>query len=277
MKIYYQLHKILIKFNFPEEINILSLKALIPGLDISKKHRQKEDIIVSFETSKRFRIKNKKNSYKICGQWSEHFKNELPHLLYNIIRTYMLNHKMFPVHSININGNLFVGHSGVGKTSLAVEALKNNLSVYSFDKSILLFKKSKLQMIAGTQVLSVRKSVRVNFEPSLIAESRNIFDCKVKQSKQVYNIYLFQLSSNNLFIEKIKKESAIHQLYPYFLDIIKSDTIIDTQHVFEGKVTKITKEFLIKKLKKTLSTLSVQFVSGRKEDIVKMIMELNHE
>lgn len=164
------------------------------------------------------------------------FKADIPHLLYNILRGLWINKAIFPVHSIAFDNNLIIGHSGTGKTTLAQALIKHGFNLSSFDKTLVKFKNNQILGVSGTHYLSVR----------LKAQKRIILSpVDIGKFSNYENIFFLVGSMGKLKIEKINSPSSLHQLYPYFLDIQKSITVLEEgNNFYEPKISNVIKKKL---------------------------------
>lgn len=172
------------------------------------------------------------------------------------------------MHSCVVEETLFIGHSGAGKTSLCIEALNQWLKLSSADRSCVRFENNQLVILSGTDVLSVRKE---EIQPHLPLHSRsgdrNIYECDLENLETIQNIKLFQVSEN-IKHKNIDGLGIVHQLFPFFMDSIKTDCFVQS-----GKILfcPVYAEINKKKLFHDLENLNipVSFISGSLTDILK--------
>jgi hypothetical protein len=197
-----------------EEISLISLKQFIPSIEEGFK-KEYETIFISFKTNEILNLSYNLSSLNIEGIWNETWKTDFPHLLYSYIKYVYFHKDIYFIHSCLIEGQLFIGNSGTGKTTLTLEAIKKGFNISSFDKTCLNFNDSKLNYLSGIDIISIRNSINER----ILQHSNVSFCSKIKK------LILFQISENNKIID-IKGISKVHQLYPFFMDIIKNDCIV---------------------------------------------------
>lgn len=287
---FYQVYGHKVCLILPEEMPIYKLQSQVPNIQLIEILLDKltvktlpDTITVQFMSHEYYKIIKTDNTYLLFGKWNEQMKGDIPHLLYSVLRQLWVEQEVYAVHSICLNNSLLIGHSGSGKTSLAVEALRKNVSVLSYDKAVLTFNENALQIVAGTQVISMRKELyqkeKQLFLHSRIEENGERF--LMTTLDKVYpeiikNIYLFFITPIDLVVKKLPLGSSMHELYPFFLDTIKTDTIIGNgQFIFNGNNSQLAKETLIQHLNTWVlaNNHNVEILIGRKEDIMSYVTQ----
>ena len=246
----YEVGNTTISLEIPALIALPILQAQIPSIEVSRKISSVPDITIRFEDSNNESFIIKENNFLLSGEWSNSLQTDMPHLMYSILRQYWLEHGYYCVHSVVINNSLLIGHSGMGKTTLALKAIKKEMDLFSFDKTILKFNDTALHAVFGTQIISVRekylsRAQNVLKDDYLIKNGeRFIFNSDTGKPREIKNIFLFSLSENNLEIES----ASIHQLYAYFMDSVKIDALMGN-FLFSGNSSLKAKGHLIVGLK----------------------------
>lgn len=282
----YKVHNYVICLNLPEVIELSKLQAHIPSIIRMEyvNHHHNDDynniIHINFIESEMFEIQESKGSIHIYAIWNDIIKNDMPHLVYGILRKIWIENGYYPIHSICFENSLLIGHSGNGKTTLALSAIKKNCKVFSFDKTLVNFNDLQLVAQSGTQVLSIRKQLYekecidnaqvLNFEILSYGE-RIVLQAPISEnSEDITKIYLFYLNDIPLVKQKLTSLSSLHELYSFFLDSTKNDVIINNgQYVFDGNISMGSKQNLTESLKKWLSSNhKVEVLIGNKDDIV---------
>jgi hypothetical protein len=82
---------------------------------------------------------------------------------------------------------------------------------------------------------------------------------------------LFSVSEQEFTQVELSPESALHQLYPYFMDTVKSDVLLTQSMIYGGVISDIAKQSLLKKLKEWLSSHKVEVLIGSVQDILDYI------
>lgn len=265
MKKYYTFLDNVICLEFPVDVHVHTLRQHIPG--IKETYPQKEDIIISFSQSNESNFIYDFNTFTIYNMWHDSWLIDLPHLIYSYLKYVFFHKSIYFVHSCLVNGNLFIGPSGSGKTTLCIAAIKEKLSLSSLDRTCVTFKNEQLITLSGTDILSVRHE---EIQPSLViydqSQDRNLYEYDIKPNEVIESISLFQL--NTTYKRKqIEGLSVVHQLFPYFIDSIKSDCFV--QHgkmLFSPHYCDIKKKALFNALAKL--SIPVYFSSGSIADIL---------
>lgn len=277
IKQYYSIGFIILCLELPEKIPLCELLIHLPQIhEIQSPNRP--HLCIRFEQADHAYMHIDNYFISIKGLWNHSSKQDIPHLAYSLLRQYCIDHEIYPVHSIGIYHTLLIGHSGQGKTTLALEAIKENLPVFSTDRTLLHFDNGELISRLGTSLLSVRTKhvncIDYHKTPALIGYSGERELCYYKQINQpniIHSIVLFQLTEQPLFIERISSTSALHQLYPYFLDVIKQDVLLSQSLLFSGFNSNHVKQLLACHLESWLKHHHVSFYSGTKEEIIQYL------
>lgn len=269
MKKYYTFLGYIISIDFPIILSLISLKQHIP--EISETLPQKEDISISFIIDTNEKIMYDLHHLIIHSIYNETWAIDMPHLIYSYLKYVFFHKNIYFVHSCLIEKQLFIGASGAGKTTLCIDAIKEELVISSFDRTCIIFKDNLLIALAGTDIVSVRTEM---IQPSLTllhsSTERNLYQYDtVKQPQNIQSISLFQLHEG--FKRKtIEGISVVHQLYSFFIDIVKSDCFMQNGNLlFSPTYCESKKKDLFNALHNILTP--VYFVSGNVESIVLFI------
>jgi len=219
-QITYQILDLKISLLLPVEIDINLLSKHIP--EIKKiPFDEIEEIFIGFKEEEKESFLYDEESILICGTWNDTLYNDIPHLLYSLVRRLLIEKKYFPIHSTMIEDKLYIAHSGAGKTTLADKAMSLGKSVNSLDKTIVKIENDKLIKKLGTDIFSRR-----------YGDSEII---KVKNNIEIKAIYLFFVS-DNFSIKQLSNSEAIHSLYPFFMDTVKKDCIVNNKFIYSTDV-----------------------------------------
>lgn len=272
---YYSVNQFNIKLTIPEEINLYNLKAHIP--EIQKGANPSSPLVVlEFRDNDDFWLYQDNHKVILYGKWTSALKNDIPHLVYGALRKCCIELGYYPVHSVLIENSLFVGHSGTGKTSIALAAIASNMKVYSHNRSLVYFKENNLRIWAGTDIISIRPNLykENKFLKDAIKEGDRIY-CETKDPldvpsiKTIKSIYLHNVTDQPLTIEELSSDSALHECYPYFMDTIKTDVVVGRgKGLFNGETSLSSKKRLMKNLTDWTSANRVFKISGSIDDIV---------
>lgn len=267
MKKFYEYANHILCFDFPEELNVISLKQHLPQIKTIDNPKNIH-IHVSFHESSHANIVFDFNKLEIYDEWNKSWLIDLPHLIYSYLKYILFHKNYYSVHSCIIDDKLFIGHSGSGKTTLCLHALKNNKEISSFDRSVLSFNHHQLNIISGTDVLSVRTEEKQPNLPILLSNNDRIIYEQSLSCNQISKIILFQIS-DNVKLNKIENLSIVHQLFPFFIDNIKTDCFIQNgKLLFCPIYSELSKKHLFKELENL--SLDVFFASGNLDYLINL-------
>lgn len=265
MKKYYKFLNTIISLDLPINIETNILRQHIPS--ISETFTQKEDVHIVFSEDNNSKILYDLECLVIHDNWNDIWSNDITHLIYSYLKYIFFHKEIYFVHSCLINGKLLIGASGSGKTTLCIEAMKEKLEVSSLDRTCVIFNDKNLISLAGTDIISVRIE---EIQPSLVIHNssgdRNLYQYNLSTKNNIHSISLFQINTN---LKKIKIEglSIVHQLFPFFIDSIKSDCFVQNGRLlFSPNYCELKKKKLFRKLKNL--TIPVYFTSGNIHDII---------
>ncbi|MBI5066225.1 hypothetical protein HZA97_08370 [Candidatus Woesearchaeota archaeon] len=260
-----------IESNADLKINNLLLRAYLPGVEITSS--KKTHFKIKHVESLRKKIFQENNQIIIFDSWKGKLSLDIYHLLYNLVRVKLMEKKLFCVHAACVGNYLIVGHTGTGKTTISLELVKKGLKLFSGNKTIVLLGK-QISAIAGTKTITTKQ----DFGNALKYGNRCAFLLKENQYDQskkanIKAIILVRLNDGVKEFDEMNRLSALHNLYPYFMDAVNADTIIQDK-VFVGTPPKGIQELLARKLSKTLKKIPVYSITGPKSFIVNKITQL---
>lgn len=283
-KQHYQLANFCLLLELPEKMNIMQLATHLPEIKETENTPvyvpSHLTLSIHFQEDNNNSLNMKHNKVFIKGNWNQDTKNDIPHLAYALFRQCCINNNMYPIHSIVVNNYLLIGHSGQGKTTLVLEAINQKCEIFSTDKTVVEFKEKHLMANLGTSVISVRKHLShlINENKTPILEQNERVLCtyhKTLIQPNIKKVILFNLTNTReipLMVEKLSSQNALHQLYPYFLDIMKQDVLLSNNLLFESNIKTESKNYLINNLKTWLKTHEVYFYSGSKECVIQALI-----
>lgn len=226
---------------------------------------------------------------EIYSNWNVQFPQDLIHLLYGACRLEWLKRGMFTLHAACIGTQqdgyiLLIGFSGSGKTSLTMHnALHHGFKIFSSDKTLLSSNnKGTLEAIAGTRTITVRQEDIPRWQSVLKTYAFPLGDRQAfqlpphfyapSQSVPIKQIFLIDLNERPLFCSKLSSLSALHELYPFFLDRQREDILVGAdQGFFNGAIDQKLKKALVKKLYASLKKIPVYRVKGNLEEVTRFI------
>lgn len=190
------------------------------------------------------------------------FPADLPHLLYGLERKALLQQKLYPVHAACVGKDgeymLLVGHSGAGKTTLAARLVeKDGWKLYSGNKTVVRFDADGMKAVAGTRIMTA-----VGKDFNRFAYEMPAADCAPEPEVKISRIALVRVNDGVQECQAISPASALHTLYPYFLDTVNADVIVNGKDVFSGAVPDITRKHLAENLGRELQSVPARRISG---------------
>lgn len=269
----------------------VQLSAHLPGFqETPPLHPQSYlQIVHTYSNKNSLQLIQNEGKVEIYSNWSSQLPQDLIHLLYGACRLEWLKRGIFTAHAACIGNeedgySLLIGSSGSGKTSLTMHnAVHHGFKIFSGDKTLLSFNdKGELEAIAGTHTITVRgediprwASVPKTYAfPLGDRQAFQLSSDSYAQSHKVpiKQIFIIGLNDHPLFDSEISPLSALHELYPFFLDRQREDTLVGAdQGFFNGAVAQELKESLVKKLHASLQKIPVYRVKGNLEEVTAFI------
>ncbi len=248
------------------------LEAYAPGINLISETSLTPNVIIEHDQSGDKKLVRSENRVLISDVWEKELPLDFYHLLYSIVRVELMKHNLFSVHAACVGKDgyiLIVGHTGVGKTSIVLELLKNRgLLMLSGNKTVVSFKQDGLEAIAGTSTLTAhQKDIERHLGETETISYGGRAALKPKGSTNkpglVKAIVIASLNDGVAENNLIEPISALHRLYPYFLDTVNADTIMcDGKAVYVGAPSPGTQEKLAQQLHESLSEIPTYSISG---------------
>lgn len=220
---------------------------------------------------------------KITSNWKDTFPEDAIHLFYGVARTLWLERNIYPVHGACVGwGNqedegftLLVGPAGSGKTSLCLEMIVNHQAkLFSGDKTLVkIHSDHSMYAIAGTKTLTLRKEDaqrfpsihKVNCQPLGERVAFQLEDdlywgenaCRIRR---IAIISVNDMSGPGQRIP-FSPMSALHSMYPIFLDRAREDVWIGGSLMFwDGTVAQLNRIQLQKQLETCFVSRMVEVI-----------------
>lgn len=265
-------------------------RAYIPGIRwLKNKPKKNIDFLIEHTESTSCAFIQRGKKIIIHDLWRGIIPLDFFHLVYSILRNQLLKKNLYSVHAATVQLHratvLMPGHSGIGKTSLTLELVRNfQALVFSGNKTVVGWKKDSLQALYGTPTITVKNNEREKNKDLLTAEvvygGRSAFvleqnNYTTRRPMRITAIVLPQLNDGVKECQKLSEASALHTLYPYFLDWVNADTIMaQGSGVYLGTPPSESQNYLISHLQKTLVDIPVYKISGSLRYITKIIATL---
>lgn len=202
---------------------------------------------------------------------------DLYHLLSGVARQHYLENHLYPTHAACLGLDdlvLLVGHSGSGKTSIALELLKDKeMKLFSGNTTVVSFEDDSVMAVAGTPTITARAGdLKERFAAQQYADrgAFSLAGAQYANPGKIKAAVVVRLNDKAQEWNKLSSISAIHTLYPYFLDTVHADTVVCGKFVHDGAIRPEVKSYLAMRLADTLPRIpvytacgSLPFVAGR--------------
>jgi len=278
---------------FDDPAACLLLGAYLPGVelaDLSAKSEKREKglVTIAVRQSSKPRLSLSKNgkSYTFFTPSIGDALMDLIFLTYGIVRQKWLKLGLYCVHAACLENqqkqlSLIVGHSGVGKTAITLSALARGYKVFSGNRTLVEITPGSskgdpviITAVAGTSTITTRAEDLARHLPEALEneevgyEGRSAFSL----SKRFYAdpapqaVTLISLPRLNDGAEKSRQLSALsalHKLYPFFLDAVNADIVLaGGRLVFAGSPPSSVNKRLARDLSQALTKLPVWELEG---------------
>jgi hypothetical protein len=210
--------------------------------------------------------------------------HDVYHLLYAMVRNILMGSGIYCMHTAcvgfrNLN-LLIVGHSGHGKTAITCELMRKfGAKLVSGNKTAIALVGESLLAVAGTPTITVGDADSADagelFGHGLSYGGRLAFAPNGSQCQEppvrIDRIVLVRLNDGHERFEPLAPESALHRLYPFFMDAVNADVVLcGGDEVYRAKPPQ-AETVLAKSLTKALRRFPVWTCSGSKRFIVERL------
>lgn len=236
-----------IQLSLPRHVELDRLQLLaaayLPGVDVweGQAMAAKHKLTIAFTESDQRGFQETPVKLTVSGPYDRDANLvELLHLAYSACRPWWLKQQLYTVHSACFAGAsgyvLVVGHSGVGKTSIVVDLARRGKKIFSANKTLLSLGRwcqaDCLTAMYGTRAITLGLRDGEELSAGAIAylgrQAYKLSDngYAPKGPQQVKAIVLAKLNDGVQELATLSPASALHKLYPYFLDTIAADCIV---------------------------------------------------
>lgn len=265
--------------------------AYLPGLRFvgadQLDQSQESCLQVSFIPSQKPRLRRLAQRVELYDRWQgQGSLLDLLHLSYSVCRLRWLEMGLYCVHSACVGKDshtLLVGHSGSGKTTTALKMAESaGLQIFSGNKTLLAVGADGIRAVAGTRTMTRTAAAEkasqvqaVDQSPACLAvgyQERLAYSLdegaySSAQSVPVSAIALIRLNDGVQEETALESLSAMHKLFPFFLDMVNADTVLGAGAVvFSGSAGKRgdagQKQVLSRALAAALKAVPVYSLSG---------------
>ncbi|MBK8224855.1 MAG: ATP-binding protein [Candidatus Obscuribacter sp.] len=190
---------------------------------------------------------------------------DLINLIYSACRLLWHDQGIYSLHSACLSdadregsaATLLIGHSGTGKTSLALELARRGGKIFSGNRTLVAIREGKLVALAGTRTMTRSRQTEEQFESAAPPASEESAVCaraptdylerrayslapdayESRTQVTIATIALARLNDGAAQVEELESLSALHRLFPYFTDAFGADTVLaDGALVFVGSI-----------------------------------------
>lgn len=287
---------------FADPAACLLLGAYLPGVELvdvsCKKSKGLVTIALRQSGKPRLSVSKNGNSYTFFAESTGDALMDLIFLTYGVARQKWLKQGLYCVHAACLEDkqqrlSLVVGHSGVGKTAVTLSSLARGAKVFSGNRTLVKIvstgkdkttdgiageSSSSIIAIAGTRTITTKAEDLARHLPQALAKEENNAEVGYQGrsafslSKRFYAdhapqaVTLITLPRLNDGAEKSKQLSALsalHKLYPFFLDAVNADIVLaGGRIVFAGTPPSGVSKRLASELSQALANLPVWELEG---------------
>jgi len=270
------------------------LAAHLPGIQPLSASPQNVGVHIEHIESDTPGLQQQGGHIRLHDKWDGQISPDFAHLFFGAARSAWLDKNMYPVHAGCVGNDedgyvLLVGHSGVGKTSATLQsALGSGLHIFSGDKTLVTIENNgDMQAIGGTKALTIRTEDR-NRWPNIPKDGetnggRYTFNLKPEQyaatpAVKIKAIVLLNLNDGTTKCKKLTPLSALHTLYPFFLDTERADIVAaGGKVIFDGAPSQAVKKQLVDRLGTSLENVPTFAITGSRERVASLISTICHE
>jgi hypothetical protein len=125
-----------------------------------------------------------------------------------------------------------------------------------------------LKIKPSSETLIPTSGIKIDIGIDDMAHSHNSY-----KDNKIQTIYLLNINDGEFKVNALSALSALHTLYPYFMDKIKEDIILGGgEIVFSGKISSLAQQQLIQRLKKMVESIPVMSLWGNAQDCAEYLI-----
>ncbi|HSX32850.1 MAG TPA: hypothetical protein VLF91_00735 [Candidatus Saccharimonadales bacterium] len=273
---------------FLGESEELLLGAYLPDVQLLDAAPSNLDMMLHHVESPAVHLVAGRSEIEIHDSWKESFPDDLPHLLYSVARSLWLRRGYFPTHAACVGDDVYTlmpGHSGVGKTTVALEAItRHDQKLLSGNTTLIQCSEAgDLRAIAGTRSMTLKtedfKRGEYDSLRSMEYGNRTAFELPIDMQaagpKTIGRVALVRLSDGFNAWRQLPPLSALHTLYPYFLDTEYADCLVGQGNaLYIGDTPSAAREQLAAQLRRAVVDLTVSTGTGSAEFLAEKVSGL---
>jgi len=280
------------------EQEVMALGAHLPEITLLEERPDKIDFTIEHRERSPFSLHQSMGRVTLQEEWHGRLSPDFVHLFYAVAHRSWLNNGLFPIHAACVGDEergylLLVGAAGAGKSSTTLSCVREHgLRMFSGDKSVIQVDElGAMHAIGGTKVVTTRLRDDDRYaemaEEKMEKGGRRIFRLKESYSATadkvaIKAIVILRLNDGYDHEERLSPLSALHTLYPFFMDSERGDVLLDGGNaLYDGGLTREQKlnnaprlAQAVKKLPALQLIGSMDFVTQRSELLVPKGSEL---
>ncbi|MBK8204297.1 MAG: hypothetical protein IPK68_18940 [Bdellovibrionales bacterium] len=271
--------------------DLVNLSAHLPGFRECSSGTCRPNLFLNHieGDSSSIRLEQQRGAVTISARWGSKLPPDFIHLLYGAARKEWLNNRIYPVHAACIGNEkdgyvLLVGAPGSGKTSLALNhAIHHGMKIFSGDKTLITIgSNGVMEAIAGTKTITVRsqdigrwsavkKMNAHQFGDRISFQLPSEFYAKSPRVP-IKKIFLVGLNDGVQDYSELSSMSALHTLYPFFMDKQREDILIGGDRaIFDGTTGADVRAGLSRELLSSLQNIPVYKVTASLNGVTSFI------
>lgn len=250
----------------------LLLGAYLPGVVVRDELMDETDARIEHIESTEPGLQQNGDEIVLHDAWNDEYPTDLPYLLAGVARALWIRRGIYPVHAACVGTDtmsLLPGNSGAGKSTVSLRlAHEHGQKIYSGNTTLVRFDgEDGMEAVGGTLTMTLRtddfRQGEYDTVRSLQYGDRTAFLLADEQyadtaPQRIGKVALLRLTDRDESWERLSTASALHQLYPQYMDALREDTIVaDGAGVYVGATPAEDRRQLAQNLRGALKTVPV--------------------